>query len=345
MIDLKEKVFLFGIYGEKISNLSSEEIQILRNEPWVEFITKEQSEDFKKRFSMASITNKYNSKLLIRMNMWAFKNYIMGQKFKTKNENYFYIVDYLIKHREFVSTKTIRERFNIDPKTIFYICKKMNDIGILELNKNVLDIKIKLIFPNRNESAYIKDDVEDLDVDIDFNKLIMYNNITQTSQLQLHIKNAHHGLNSNDLSEIMGFKKKSALKYIKDLCVACPEKYILVDSIEKKHIVFKCYTVENYEKVSLESLNKLKMSENENEETNSLSSKDRRICLQLIAEELGHFAISKEIIERIKRMTGYHYSIDRKNICSNAIDAGLKVFKKNHKKLVNFWLCHSFAKI
>lgn len=333
-MNLKEKIFSFGIFGREVSVLSKEELHEAKFEPWAEILSPQQLEEFRNNFTMSAVRNDARNgsipeNYIIRMSLVAWRCHLFGPNFIVTNRFYFLIVDHLLKTHEFVALSTLREAFKVDPKTMFYICKKLAEKGLIQENREGREVSIRLSEITANTGNESRDTEVYRGISrVETDNLVFYDNIPFVEQLKIHVERAENGLDSKDLLKLTGMRTKFGLKHLQRLCQLYPERFKLVSSIDNKHTVFKCFAVENLERRNARKLERMKgtgHSTNGRVDT-LLSSKDRQSALQILAERLGHFNLSKGNMGEISRMTGYPYEIDRKNILSNAKAAGLQVF-------------------
>lgn len=333
-MNLKEKIFSFGIFGKEASVLSEEELQEARSQPWVEILSPRQLEEFRNNFSMSAVRSEVGSGPIpenyrIRMSLIAWRCCLFGPNFIVTNKFYFLVVDYLLKAHDFVALSVLRETLKIDPKTMFYICKKLTEKKLIQEKREGREVSIKLTeIATVTKNEFQETESHSDTTRIETSSLVFYNNIPFTEQLKIHVEQAENGLDSKDLMRLTGMKPKFGLKHLQKLCQVCPEKFKLVSSVDNKHTVFKCFAAENLEKRNARKLERMKSTGQsiDGGVDTLLSSKDRQSALRILAERLGHFNLSKGNMREISRMTGYPYEIDRKNILSNAKAAGLRVF-------------------
>lgn len=340
MTNLKDKIFKFGIYGKQLNSLTNDELKELSSQNWIEILSPDQINNFKSNFTLLPLESQKdisNSNYYIRMNLHSWRAYLFGSSFITKNPSYFLIIDYLLTNPDYIPCSLLRSIFNIDPKTMHYLCKKLLDRKIIkekrENNESYITIdQIEDKTDNKDNDIVIPKENTSF---IDTSKLVYYKYISLPDQIKMHIKNHVNGIGSRDLNEIIGISIKSGLKHLQRICELNPNEFIMVDSIQNCHTTFKVFSKENLNirnQKKLESLHKNCGDNNNivtpnNEEIDPhLTAKDRQAVLLLLANKYGHFIISKPILEEIAQMTGYSYYIDRKNIISNAKEAGLNVF-------------------
>lgn len=332
-MSLKERIFNFGIYGEHITTLTKDEFDMVKSEPWVEILSPSQLEEFKLNFTLSSIPSIRDrcyekDECYIRMNIIAWRNYIFGESLRVTNKNYFLILDFLVKNPGFVSISFLRSKYNIDPKTMFYICKKLKSSSLIEESYENKEMNIKL-FTRQSKPSLPSQAISTTELQIDLSGINYYNNIPLMDQIKRHICSEPNGFNTESLLETLGIGKKIGLKYIYKVCDLYPNELKLIDSIENKHTTYKVFSIENLEKRNDKKLNFIAGNINQENVDMLLTSKDRQEILKIIAEQRGHFLVSKEIINEIKNRTGYKYDIDRKNLIANAKKAGLNVFRLN----------------
>lgn len=333
-MNLKDKIFSFGIFGKDVSALSNGELQEARSKPWVEILSPQQVEEFRGDFTMSAFRNDLGSGPIpkdyrIRMNLIAWRSHLFGPSFIVTNKSYFLIVDHLLKAHEFVVLSTLREMLKIDPKTMFYICKKLSEKGLIEERRVGREVSIRLVKALGAVDHGVQGDEDHGSInEIRSDSLVFYNNVSFVEQLKAHVEQAENGLDSKDLLRLTGMRSKFGLKHLQRLCQLYPERFKLVSSVDNKHTVFKCFAVDNLERRNARKLERMKSIGQWSEDgvDTLLSSKDRQSALWILAEKLGHFNLSKRNMREISRMTGYPYEIDRKNILNNARAAGLRVF-------------------
>lgn len=338
-MNLRDKIFHFGIYGQKITTLSESEIHEAANLDYVELLTPDELEIFRKDFSLtpfATLKNRINEikhsndiafdDCYVRMNLQAWRAYLLGSSFITKNKFYFFIADYLIKNPEFVPLSKLRSMFNIDPKSLFYICKKLKERNLIAEEKKVKDSEIKII--NVYDRTTTDENIQEPEniQNSNLSSLIYFNNMSFLDQLKYHVNRAENGIGSKELSLICGLKSKTALRHIQRLCDIFPNQYKLVSSVDQKHTAFKVFSIENLNQRNQRKFEGMTDSQPKSQDL-LLSSKDRQEALKILAQKYRFFPLSKEIINEIKQMTGYPYEIDRKNLLKNAKEANLQVFK------------------
>ncbi|ELA41432.1 uncharacterized protein VICG_01537 [Vittaforma corneae ATCC 50505] len=332
----RTKSFSYGIYGKQISSLTNKEIEEARTKPWVEILSPEQLDEFVSNFTLSPFPSYVSKNIpenyIIRMNLQAWRAYLFGPNFITTNKFYFQMVDYIVTNPDRAPCSLLRSKFNIDPKTMHYLCKKLSERGIIEEIKQGKETVIKLnkvkdMSKQRNDEHPIFSEEKSIDV----SKMVFYQNIPLIDQIKMHAKCRENGLGTKELNDITGISLKNALKHLQKLCEAHPDYFKMVNSIEHGHTTFKVFSIENLNKRNQRKLKMMqKTVEIENDDPDVdpiLTSKDRQEVLKIIAKKHGHFILSKQIFEEISRMTGYPYNIDRKNLISNAEAAGLKVFK------------------
>lgn len=346
---LKDKIFRFGIYGKEVKNLSKKELTELLNKPWVELLTPDQISKFKESFTMSrigSIPSKINipENYIIRMNMHAWRAYLMGPDFITNNKHYFVVVDYLLETNDYVPCSLLRSKFNIDPKTMHYICKKLLEKNIITTTatgkKDNKEIYIRICDIKEKESDQAQESKFLGDFEpINTSNLVFYNNLFFIEQLAIHIKESKNGIGTKELNETVGIKLKIGLKFLQIICEMYPDEFKMINSIEHGHTTFKVFSIDNLKRRNREKLENMK--HNSAVEDPLLSSTDRQEVLKMLIQKYGHFPIKKEIIDEISQITGYPYQIDRKNILQNAQKAGLKIFLLPEKARYRYILADS----
>lgn len=333
---LKDKIFSYGIYGKQVGSLTDEEIKEACTKPWVEILSPEQVREFSSNFTLSPfpsfVSKNIPESYIVRMNLQAWRAHLFGPDFITTNKFYFQMVDYFLSNPGYVPCSLLRSKFNIDPKTMHYLCKKLFERGIIEEVKQGKETAVKLAeIKDRSVQKSEESSIFSEEKSVDTSKMIFYKNVPLVDQIKMHIECHENGFGTKELNEITGISLKNALKHLQKLCEAYPEHFRMVSSIEHGHTTFKVFSVENLNKRNqrkLETMQKtLETDHNEADVDPILTSKDRQEVLKIIAEKHGHFILSKQIFEEISRMTGYPYHIDRKNLISNAEAAGLKVFK------------------
>lgn len=335
-MSLKNKIFSFGIFGKKASELTEDELEQIKNEQWAEIMSPEQLEHFRQNFSLALVprpafTDSIPKEYSVRMNLVAWSYYIFRKQFKMKNSGYFFILDYLITHKEYVPASLLREKFSIDPKTMHYLCKQLIQRRIIEELKERNESYIKFLGISETEADEENKRSESLKINL--KNIKFCNNVPLYEQIAAQIQKSANGLDSKDIFNTFGIKPKTALKFLCGVCQRFPDDFKIVSSIENKHTVYKCFYIANLEKRNLKKMKAITGEEDPPECDTLLSSKDRQEVLKVLAEKSGHFHLSKDKIDEIARVTGYPYKIDRKNLLSNAKEAGLKVIKINTDKL------------
>ncbi|KAG0424928.1 hypothetical protein DMUE_6066, partial [Dictyocoela muelleri] len=172
-MDLKEKLFSFGIYGISTDLLTTNELLTLLDEPYTEFVTIRQISELKSQFSMLPLKN-YNktikeqlkicnnpniifNNLYVRMSTIHWKEYLTNGSFNFTSKEYFFILDMLIKNQSFLSLNDLRKTLGIEPKKMFYIVKKLVSLGFVTKINNVQGSFVKI---NRDENGYVKKGVK-----------------------------------------------------------------------------------------------------------------------------------------------------------------------------------------
>lgn len=327
--ELKQKIFKFGIYGEQISKLPEKLVKEARKLPWVEILSPAQLKAFKTNFSIAPVLSEYSFRAeipadcVIRMNLQAWRAYLLGPDFITSNKHYFDIGDHLVRNPGYTSWSQLRNQYGIDPKTMHYLCKRLKERGAIEEKKEGLETFIQLGTVGGHTTQEDKQVLCD-EAPADTTGLVFYKGISLIRQIAMHAEEREDGLGTKDIRDLTGVSQKISLKHLQDLCSMFPFK--MVNSIEHGHTTFRVFSIENLTK---RNKKKLEMMKNENPEVGDpiLTARDRQEALKLLAEKHGHFVLTKQVFDEIARMTGYPYTIDRKNLIINAKIAGLKVFK------------------
>lgn len=328
-MSLKDKVFKFGIYGKEANHLSKAELEELKSKKWAEILSVDQMAEFKANFTLSPFKS-YDEQgdipdnYVVRMNLHAWRAYLLGPDFITTNKNYFVIVDHLLNEPGFVPCSVLRTKFSIDPKTMHYICKKLRLKNVIIEKKGASESCIALgeIRNRETDEKHALVNTEPLNT----SNFIFYNNLSLINQLKIHVMAAENGFGTRELNKITGMKLKVGLKHLQRLCEAFSADFKMVETIEHGHSTFKVFHMNNLLKRNAKKLEEMK-SLNGNAVDPVLSSNDRQEALKLIAKKYGHFVLSGQVMEEITKMTGYPYKIDRKNLISNAKTAGLKVFK------------------
>jgi len=334
-MSLKNKIFSFGIFGRKASELTEDELEQIKNEQWAEIMSPEQVEHFRHNFSLALVpkpafTGSIPKEYSVRMNLIAWFHYIFRNEFKIKSSGYFFILDYLITHKEYVSASFLREKFSIDPKTMHYLCKQLLQKKVIEEMKERNENYVRFVGICETEAD--KENKRSECHKINLKNIKFYNNVPLYEQIAAQIQKSANGLDSKDIFNTFGIKPKTALKFLCGVCQKFPDDFKIVSSIENKHTVYKCFYIANLEKRNLKKMKAITGEEDPPECDTLLTPKDRQEVLKVLAEKSGHFHLSKDKIDEIARVTGYPYKIDRKNLLSNAKEAGLKVIKINTDK-------------
>ncbi|KCZ74903.1 hypothetical protein H311_04127, partial [Anncaliia algerae PRA109] len=215
---LKERLFLCGLYGTKIETFTESELQVLITQSWVEIVSVEQIELLKRSFTQVSlldhrrdfITSQENNFILeyfrgmiIRMNTIEWKNHL-SVDFKFVNYKFYLILDLLLKRKEACEILELRKTFDINPKMMFYMIKKLSEVDLVE---KIGDEFIKIKRGGKKKEKVLE---ENHGQNIQF---LM--NFPYEGWIRKIIYESKNGVSSNELSKIAGIPIKMALKMLK----------------------------------------------------------------------------------------------------------------------------------
>ena len=365
-MELKAKVFSFGFYGKEISELSEDELNLIKNSKWAEIVDPQQIEQLRSNFHTNSLEDKKDLEVIpknfiVRMNSIAWRNFYFGNSFIVAKKEYFLLIDYLLEHlnsadksskdltenelrsnenrlksnenvlksnrddNSFVDIALIRSKLNIDPKTAHYICKKLNEKNLLDLEKknNTTYVRLNKIEENEvvKEESYFVDEIN-----IDAKKIKLLRYIPVYQQIKNLIRTSENGVDSKTIHEFFGMSSKIALKLMQKLATEENKEFIITTEINHKSTIFKIFKKSILEKKKKEKQERIS-SGKAAELSESISTKDRQDALKFLAKKYEIFFLEKNILREMSELTGWKYSFDRKSLLNDAKLAGLSVIK------------------
>jgi hypothetical protein len=333
MEDLKNKLLEHGIYGIKLSEFTSEEIDYLYNKDYVEIYYSQDKNSLKTDLLGESITKLKDYKIIkdnidllnIRINYNVFKDYL--RKYKFKGDFPYQVIDILLTSSDYLKSTDIKQRLNSDSKKIFYVTKKLNEHESLlhkrENNFTLLKIKKEGLF----ESDYCKEQVFNLpDV-----PSCLKMDISLLDQIKSMIRESQIGITTEDLNKQFGISVRQALHYLNKISDLEKNKYkhkeIFIGKV--KRLLF--YLEED-------SVKRKQLESSNDGALDYVTSADRLNALNKMLEHKKGFVISEESILQFRLFLNTKFTPCKKTLMSTALKGGHKIFilkeKSDSKTLI-----------
>lgn len=325
-IELTNKILEGGIYGQKISNFTKEEIEKLYACNGIEFLTEAQVKDIQNDF-MRSNLNKpedLNSIENIRFNISYWTKLTFG-KTRPKNKEIYDIMNFIVQNKmRNVTAKLIKAELNIEPKTISYalkLFKKHNLIKIID--KNI----IKYIFNYNSLKINANNNIFNDEIQYILPKKII--NYSYEELLKKDIYNTCEGITSIEIKNKYGLDVKQGLKDLIYLNNHNSNLYVSEYLLRYKSTVLAFFTKENHEKFNLIKKHRLQKG-NGLAEIQTITRNDKEY---LIREELkknkGIFVLNAENVEKLSAIAGVNYTFDKKNLLKIIKNMNVNILELN----------------
>ncbi|TBU08209.1 HTH domain-containing protein [Hamiltosporidium magnivora] len=358
MQDLKQKLFSFGIYGTKISELTQEEIILLLEKTWVEIVSHNEIKNLQASFTLVSLPNErltaYNhytkngfdlfllnflKNKYIRMETVAWKDYLTNGAFNFVSKEYYLFINLLLSKNEFVHSSELKSALNLQPKKLFYLVKKLASLGLLEKKSYNNGYLVKLIrdengciltLKNNQPNINIQPSVRNqLNTDLnthDLSKNELRFDIPLYEQIRRLVFQSAHGISSHDIFQKFGIKIKVGLKLLTKLSKINEGKIISRDEFDGKIKRTKFYFIEQLEKCKNKS--EIFTSQEEPYSGNKMITVEDRIhAIECLIDQKGSFLLDRDNVDELKRILGVKYDLDRRTIINSAIKGGFNVCK------------------
>lgn len=330
-MDLKSKLFGFGIFGRPVSVLSQEEIEEALGSSYAEIVSAVEIEKLRSSFTLnplACIEGKepIRPEHIVRMRTTAWRDYIFGPGVNILSKEYFFLIDYLLRTSEFVNTAVIRKDLGIEPKTLHYIGKKLKQFNVIEDRKenNMSFIRLNFIEEKPPVEKSISDEIFASENCLEVRDLCLYDNMPLCDQVKMLIEGAEEGMDTKMLYKKTGLSCRTGLKVMQKLCAQNSEDLCIVTEICYKSSVSKCYVRSVYEKITKKRLERITGNAGTNNQK-TISAQEKEAALCFLAGKYKSFVLGKEIINEISELTGWAYTFDRKTLINAAKGAGLVV--------------------
>lgn len=287
MLNLKSKIYNFGLYGKTVSHLTREELKEAFESPDIEIIPHKEVENLRDKFTYKPLNqiknlSEINSDCIVRLRTSVWRECMFRNKTVFRNKEYLLVFDYLLR-KDYVKVAEIRQNTNINPKTMHYICKKLKEQDMIEEisegTSNSIRIKNqdeKLVLV-KNEKSWLTKESFMVDENESQNifRPIFYNNLSIIDQLKLIVRTLPEGCDSRQLRNMIGMKPKSGLKMMQKIC-AENDDYCMAPEIEYKSNVYKFYYKPLYEEIIKKRIEKIQKSNKT--ENNSKEGTKRQEC-------------------------------------------------------------------
>ncbi|KAF7683287.1 hypothetical protein TCON_1502 [Astathelohania contejeani] len=356
MITAKEKIFQMGVFGDRISLLTYDELKEIYKEPWVEVITEEQRCDLRAAFTPLMIRKTQNkmlreyvespsmelrrklNNLYIKMNSLEWKNYLTNSSFQFTTKEFYFVFDILIRRKEMVPIQEIRTEFGITPKRMFYMIKKLEDLGYITRRGN--DKKVSVMI-NRDPEGYVfkgtrkekrksineADNVGENPVDnLPCTKLQIGTPLFY--QVKKIVEQSRGGVSSKDLEKLMGIKLKLGYKLLTKLADK-NESIKTVDEFEGKIKRTRFYSIEGLLRAREEQ--KKRLLNMEVMDGTPVTQEMRIDAIERILLTRPAFVLESKIFDELAHLLGITHRLDRRTIIRAAQDGGFNVFRVEKK--------------
>lgn len=358
MVDkLKEKLFAFGLFGAHTRSFSEEELQSLLKQKWTEVVTKEQLEKLRQSFTQVSLedaraktpakggslcsvlADKY-----IRMNTVEWKNYFCPN-FNFISKEYYFVFDMLITSGEPVSTNDLRLAFDIDPKKMFYIAKKLVTLGYVD--KVEIDGKLYLRYRKNADGSYHQEKTKGKRMSINASdhseerradsglppegspsslcvpSLCVGVPLIET--LRAMLEESRCGLSSVDVQRMLGVSIKKAHKLLTKYSARNTGSIKAVNEFEGKIRRVKFYNVREYAR-SYEDRRQELLSDAAADTRRTITMEDRILAIEQQLRKNKAFSLDKRNVQEIQQRCGWKYAFDRRTLIRSALKGGFNVY-------------------
>lgn len=346
MDEFRKKLFEYGIYGCSVTKLSAEELKLALKAPYAEIVTQEVALALANAFNMkkhitVTNSNEITTDHVVRMATSAWKDYIFGPSVNITSRPYFHLINYLLQHSDFVDTATVRRDLQIDPKTLFYITKKLKSLDILEDYKQALQTYIKLR-PLQDKSTEENLRTEEVDIYgedpvLRPENLKLYHNCPLLDQVYHTISNASEGIDAKSLHMQTGLVPKVGYKILQRLATLPDSDLCMVPEICHKSVVHRWFTNALYERITLARIKQISGS-TPVDIRKSISTVEKETAMRLIAKKYKRFILNHSIVDEISTMTGWAYTFDKKTLLKTARAIGLYITKPDHTRAGHYIL-------
>ncbi|KAI4291431.1 hypothetical protein PAPHI01_0705 [Pancytospora philotis] len=346
MSSLKSKLFGYGFYGAPAEQLSTAELEEAMDAPYAEIVEHAAVERLMEDFSMRGLDSisaleEFSSAHVVRLSTVAWRDYIFGPGVNITSRVYFQLIDYLMRRAEFVNTSEVRRDLHIDPKTLFYLCKKLKALGIIEDQRDGQQTCIRVL-PIAERLAEPREPGDELRIYEDgpapsTEHLQLFCNTTLYAQVHALIESAPDGMDAKMLCVYTGLSPKVGYKLVQKLASLAGSDLCMVPEICYRSVVHKWYTRARYEKATRRRLEQI-AGNAVADSRKSISVLEKETAMRIVAEKYGKFVLGKEIANEISTMTGWAYSFDRKTLLNTARAIGLHIRKAKSQGAVSYTL-------
>lgn len=327
-----QKLFDYGLFGTKITNFTTDEIETLSGLLFVEFVTKETIDGLKKEFHIAnlptvereSLVN--NSELFVRLNSYYWRNKATGKDINFRSPFVFIILDYILQNKNMeVNSIVLKNNLGLSPKDISYALKFLKKHGIVDTNEAGLIKRLK-ISENQNKKIFATEKKGELP------RLIK--NYSYLEILKYELDHSKTGVTTSFFRDRYGFKNKYTLSDLNKIVEENPELYKVEESFDHKVRVNLFINKKYLEEINTERKKRLEGDDNA-KKLKVVSREDRIFLLRKELEKNeGRALINNKICVKMAEIAGVNHIFDKKNILRLAEEVGLKVLKKNSQSIV-----------
>lgn len=338
MEELKERIFQFGIYGERILALNEEEIEMIVEEPWVEITTTDIVEKLKIKFTTNSLKFSTNRSMLknfapdllrVRMGTLAWKDYLTSDRtFNFTSKEYFLIMDFLVRSKGHVDNVQLR-RLNLDPKKVHYCIKRLSEKGFIEYKsagqgENFM-YKVRVVTNSEgfvvkglaDEKQNIMESAErhqkhlfEYKIDVG-----LYDNIRDV------ILHSADGVTTEDLKNKLGISSKVGYKLLNKIYSEESSLITRDEEFEGRVRRYRYYYPGNKEAI---------LAQGSSEAGSHITVRERMNAIRKVMSTSPVLQLNRQTYERLQEITGWKYKFDRRTIIRAAILAGFNVHKNEH---------------
>jgi hypothetical protein len=325
MEELKERIFQFGIYGQRKSSLTEAELVLASEAPWIEFVSEDGMETLRQNFTTSRLHTADGP--YIRMDPLEWKSYLTSSTgFNFTSKEYYLIMDLLITRGDYVDNIELR-RLSIDPKKMHYCVNKLAEKGLIEYRSIEGGESGNLLYKIR----VLKDSRGFVIKKIPGEKKREESRGIDTSQLEyvvaLGLKDnvmelfarSPKGITTSDLSRRLGIKEKAGckvLKYIHDT-FGTLEKVEEFEGRCRRHRYF---------------LKEGARGGDAHQEKVSITKGERIEAIKKLLEKNPVLGLDKFTFKSLKKLTGWKYHFDRRTILRAAVAAGFQIHKNVRSK-------------
>ncbi|KRH92778.1 hypothetical protein M153_2776000201, partial [Pseudoloma neurophilia] len=287
-----------------------------------------------------SLLKQITTNFIVRMNTVAWKEFLTNGSFNFTSKEYYFVFDMLIRVNNTILVSEMRTTLNVDPKKMFYIVKKINDLGYIDRieqeGKTFVRIRrdeygnvIKGQKKEKKRSINSEDNIQP-----EISEPVIHQRIGSEFvigvplivQMKTLIDKSRNGISSKDIEEKFGIKLKIGLKLLNKIADKFSESIKTVEEFEGKIKRTKFYNIDELNKRKEKNRLKIEKGE-ENLNGEGITFEDRINVINQLLSTKTAFLLDREIYQEFQTILGVKYNFDRRTIVNAARKGGFNVYR------------------